>query len=243
MVIQSLNDLSITIHEIGKRYDIKNFVDEFKSSVREINNKAWEEIDTIRPVDIGEGTPLEKILLLSSILSDEDLEKLAKVSDKLNRKYHYDIFSKECEIVRKTFLEDRSEYFSTKVITSSKQDKAGWLSSYAELTGMSDLMLGAWINKILERIYPYSLNIVYEDLNGKIIKTKIVHRTPVVTNEFIECPLIARYHGSNGYDQFLLNSFFDIKKNKWTHIPIRMIVSLSSPDGINLDDLDLSTDE
>ena len=104
---------------------------------------------------------------------------------------------------------------------------------------MSDLMLGAWIKKILERIYPYALDVDYEDLNGKIITTKIIHRDPVITNNYIECPLISRYHGTNGYDQFLLNSFFDGIKNKWTYIPIRLIVNLVSPDGINLDDLDL----
>ena len=86
MVVKSLNDLSITIHEIGKKYDIKNFVSEFKTSVKEINNQAWDEIDSVRPTDVGEGTPLEKIMLLSSILSDEDLQKVVKVSEKLNTK-------------------------------------------------------------------------------------------------------------------------------------------------------------
>jgi len=239
MVVQSLNDLSITIHEIGKRYDIKNFVTEFKSSVREINNQAWEEIDTIRPTDVGEGTPLEKIMLLSNILSDEDLQKVIKVSEKLNTKYHYDIFSKECENIRKAFLEERNEYFSVKAIKGSKQSDVGGLNSYVELTGMSDLMLGSWIRKILERIYPYALDIEYEDLNGRIVKTEISHRQPVVTENYVDCPLISRYHGSNGYDQFLLNSFYDRKKSKWVYIPIRLIVNLSSPDGIKLDDLDL----
>jgi len=243
MVVQSLNDLSITIHEIGKRYDIKNFVTEFKLSVKEINSRAWEEIEILRPTDVGEGTPLEKILLLSSVLSDEDLQKVVKVSDKLNTKYHYDIFSKECEVVRNAFLEDRTDYFSMKTIRGTKQEKTGWLNSYVELTGMSDLMLGSWINKVLERIYPYSLDIKYEDLNGKIIKTKIVHRNAVVADDFVECPLISRYHGTNGYDQFLLNSFFDIKKNTWTYIPIRLIVDLSSADGISIDDLDLPENE
>lgn len=239
MVVKSLNDLSISIHEIGKRYDIKSFVTEFKSSVKEINNKAWDEIDSTRPTDIGEGSPLEKIMLLSSILSDEDLQKVVRVSEKLNTKYNYEDFSKECEKIRKAFLSDRDGYFSVKAIKGSKQKDIGGFNSYVELTGMSDLMLGAWIKKILERIYPYALDVDYEDLNGKIITTKIIHRDPVITNNYIECPLISRYHGTNGYDQFLLNSFFDGIKNKWTYIPIRLIVNLVSPDGINLDDLDL----
>ena len=240
MVVKSLNDLSITIHEIGKRYDIKNFVTEFKSSVKEINSKVWDEIDSVRATDVGEGTPLEKIMLLSSILNDEDLQKVVKVSERLNTKYHYDNFSKECESIRKAFLEDRNEYFSVKAIQGNgKQNDTGGLNSYVELTGMSDLMLGTWIRKVLERIYPYALDIEYEDLNGRIVKTEIVHRESIVTDGFVECPLIPRYHGSNGYDQFLLNSFYDRKKSKWIYIPIRLIVNLTSPDGIKLDDMDL----
>lgn len=239
MLVKSLNDLSITIHEIGKKYDIKNFVTEFKTSVKEINSQAWDEIDTVRATDVGEGTPLEKIMLLSSILSDDDLQKLVKVSEKLNTKYHYDSFSKECEDIRKTFLDERNEYFSVKAVKGNKQNDVGGLNSYVELTGMSDLMLASWIRKVLERIYPYALEVEYEDLAGKINKTEIVHREAIVTDGFIECPLIPRYHGSNGYDQFLMNSFYDRKKSKWIYIPIRLIVNLVSPDGINLDDLDL----
>lgn len=239
MVVKSLNDLSITIHEIGKKYDIKNFVTEFRTSVKEINGKAWDEIDSVRPTDVGEGTPLEKILLLSSILNDEDLQKLMKVSEKLNTKYHYDTFSRECETARKTFLDERDQYFSVKAVRGNKQNDVGGLNSYVELTGMSDLMLSTWIYKVLERIYPYALEVEYEDLNGRIVKTEIVHREPIVMDGFVECPLIPRYHGSNGYDQFLLHSFYDRKKGKWIYIPVRLIVNLISPEGINLDDLDL----
>jgi hypothetical protein len=242
MVVKSLNDLSITIHEIGKKYDIKNFVTEFKSSIKEVNNQAWDEIDALRPTDVGESTPLEKIMLLSSILNDEELQKVVKISEKLNTKYHYDNFSKECETVRKAFLESRNDYFSVKAVNGSKSNDVGGLNSYVELTGMSDLMLGSWIRKILERIYPYSLDIEYEDMNGKIVKTKIIHRQPVITENYVDCPLISRYHGTNGYDQFLLQSFYNSEKNKWVYIPVRLIVNLSSPDGINLDDLDLPDD-
>ena len=61
----------------------------------------------------------------------------------------------------------------------------------------------------------------------------------MVSDNYVECPLIPRYHGSNGYDQFLLNSYYDSNKMKWVYITIRLIVNLSSPDGINIDDLDL----
>jgi hypothetical protein len=237
--VKSLNDLSIKIHEIGKKYDIKSFVTEFKTSVREINQKAWDEIDTITASEVSEATPLSKIMLMSSILNDEDLSRVMKVSESLNKKYHYETFSKECEVVRRKFLEERNNYFSVKAIQTTKGQDTGGLNSYVEITGMSDMMLGSWIYKILERIYPYTLDIEYETLNGSRVKTQIVHKNNIVSDNYIECPLIPRYHGSNGYDQFLLNSYYDNNKMKWIYIPVRLIVNLSSPDGINLDDLDL----
>jgi hypothetical protein len=197
--VKSLNDLSIKIHEIGKKYDIKSFVSEFKTSVREVNQKAWDEIDSITASDVFESTPLSKIMLMSSILDDDDLSKVIKISESLNKKYHYETFSKECEVVRRKFLDDRSNYFSVKAIQTTKGQDTGGLNSYVEITGMSDMMLGSWIYKILERIYPYSLDIEYENLNGAITKTKIVHKNNMVSDNYVECPLIPRYHGSNGY--------------------------------------------
>jgi hypothetical protein len=238
--VKSLNDLSIKIHEIGKKYDIKSFVTEFKKSIYEINHKAWDEIDSITASDLSEATPLSKIMLMSSILNDDELFKVMKVSESLNKKYHYETFSQECEVVRRKFLEERDGYFSAKAIRNTKEKDTGEINSYFEITGMSDMMLGSWINKVLERIYPYCLDIEYENLNGSKVKTKIAHKNTIVSSNFVECPLIPRYHGSNGYDQFLLNSYYDINKMKWVYIPLRLIVSLTSPDGINVDDLDLN---
>ena len=59
--VKSLNDLSIKIHEIGKKYDIKSFVSEFKTSVREVNQKAWDEIDSVTASDVFESTPLSEL--------------------------------------------------------------------------------------------------------------------------------------------------------------------------------------
>jgi hypothetical protein len=42
----------------------------------------------------------------------------------------------------------------------------------------------------------------------------------------VEAPLIDRHHGINAYDSFLLRSFYDIKKNDWVYIPIRLIIKI-----------------
>ena len=84
MVVKSLNDLSITIHEIGKRYNIQNYIDEFRTSMtNEVSQKFWDEFNSIRTTPVGEiANPLEKIMLLSSVISNEELEKVSKINQR-----------------------------------------------------------------------------------------------------------------------------------------------------------------
>ena len=60
-----------------------------------------------------------------------------------------------------------------------------------------------------------------------------------MSDDFVEAPLIDRYHGINAYDSFLLHSFFDVYRNKWIYIPVKLIVSLKCEDDIE----DLDVDE
>lgn len=242
MVVGSLNDLSITIHEIGKRYNIQNYIDEFKTSLTaEVNAKFWDEFDTLRTSTGSEIiNPLEKIMLLSSLITDDELEKVTKINKRLDQKYSYSNFVKECESARQAFLRERKTYFSMKVAKKHSEDSGnGGLGTYLDITGMTDVMLGEWLDMLLEKIYPNHLDIEYEDLNGKRVKTRISHRVCVVGKDYIEAPLIDRYHGSNAYDQFYLHSVYDIKKRKWIYIPMRLIVSVKSED-IDIDELDIT---
>lgn len=242
MVVNSLNDLSITIHEIGKRYNIQNYIDEFKTSMTaEVNSKFWEEFDTLRsasPSDVI--NPLEKIILISSVITDSELEKVSKINKRLDLKYKYTDFVKECESARQAFLRERKTYFSMKVAKKHSDETGnGGLGTYFDITGMTDVMLAEWLDSLMEKIYPNHIDIEYEDMSGKRIKTKISHRICVVGKDFVEAPLIDRYHGSNAYDQFYLHSVFDIKKRKWIYIPVRLIISVKSED-FDIEGLDLS---
>jgi uncharacterized protein (DUF2344 family) len=242
MVVNSLNDLSITIHEIGKRYNIQNYIDEFKTSLTsEVNPKFWEEFETLRYSSGSEVVnPLEKIMLLSSVITDEELEKVSKINKRLEQKYAYSDFVKECESARQAFLRERKTYFSMKVAKKHSDDSGnGGLGTYFDITGMTDVMLAEWLDSMLEKIYPNHLDIEYEDMNGKRVKTKISHRVCVVGKDFVEAPLIDRYHGSNAYDQFYLHSVYDTKKRKWVYLPMRLIISVKS-DEIDIDGLDVT---
>ena len=241
MLVNSLNDLSITIHEIGKRYNIQNYMEEFRTSMTsEVNPKFWDEFDTLRSNSKSEiVNPLEKIIMMSSVISDDQLEKVSKINKRLELKYSFADFLKECESARQAFLRERKTYFSIKVAKKHTDDSGnGAFSTYFDITGMTDVMLAEWIDLVLEKVYPGHLNIEYEDMDGKHVKTKITHRVCVIGKEFIEAPLIDRYHGSNAYDQFLLHSMYDIKKRKWVYVPMRLIVSVKSDD-LNLDGIDL----
>jgi hypothetical protein len=242
MVVKSLGDLSIAIHEIGKKYDIDGYVKEFRSSLTtEINPKFWDSLDGIRKgSDAEDASPVEKIMLLSSLITEDELDKVTQINKKLEGKYKYEQFVRECEHARQSFLHERKSYFSMRVAKKHSDDSGnGGFGSYFEVTGMTDIMLSEWIDALLKNIYPNHLDIEYEDINGKRVKTKISHRICVVTPEYVEAPLIDRYHGSSGYDQFYLHSVYDIKKRKWIYIPMRLIVDVSMEDGTPLADLDI----
>ena len=117
MVVNSLNDLSITIHEIGKRYNIQGYINDFKTSMSsEINPKFWEEFNNLRLAAASEiVSPLENIMLLSSGITEEELDKVSKINKILDQKYSYSDFIKECESARQAFLRERKTYFSMKV--------------------------------------------------------------------------------------------------------------------------------
>lgn len=242
MVVKSLNDLSITIHEIGKRYDIDQYIDEFRSSMtKEIDPKFWDEYEYLRSASSSDIiNPMDKLMLLSGAISDEDMEKVSKISKKLEKKYQYTDFLKECESARAAFLRERKTYFSMKVAKKHSEETGnGGLGTYFDVTGMTDVMLAHWLDTILEKIYPKTLNLEYEDMSGKVVKTTISHKVCVVDREAVEAPLIDRYHGNNAYDQFLLHSVYDTKKRKWVYVPIRLIIAVKSDD-IDIDSLDIS---
>ena len=218
MVVNSLNDLSISIHDIGRRYQIQSYIEEFRQSIgEEVSDRFWDDFDsTVRTISVGEVVnPLEKIILMSSMITDEELEKVSKINQRLDRKYGYTNFIKECSHARQTFLRERNNYFAMKVAKKHSDDSSnGGLGTYFDVTGMTDVMLAEWLDAALSAVYPNHIDIEYEDMSGRRIKTKITHRICVVGRDYVEAPLIDRYHGTNAYDQFLLHSVYDIKKDR-----------------------------
>jgi hypothetical protein len=220
--IKSLNDLTIALHEVNKKYKIEDFIEAYRKAIGEGSDTILEELK----VDPS-ANPFQKIINISGKITDDMIEKLIESTSVLTETYNYHEYLDECNSLRNTFLKDRKNYFSSKVVVGSKKrDSNSNISNIFELSGTADIVLGDFLDKALTKIYPNHLEIVYENLNGERIKTKIRHRPLAITKEHIEAPLIDRHHGINAYDSFLLRSFYDIKKNDWIYIPIRLIVKI-----------------
>jgi len=220
--IESLNDLSITIHEINKHYNINNFVDECKREMGSLSDLLMTGLSG----NDGLINPVRRILELSKVVPDGDLDRMIDVCEKLNIKYDYTRYLTECENARGSFLKDRSDYFSAKVL--SKPDRKDESLNIFDLSATTDYLLADWIDKILQRLKGNSIQIIYEDLNGKTVRDHIRHHPEILFHKdgSIETRLIDRHHGLNAYDSFLLRSFYSSLHGRWVLIPIRLIIKL-----------------
>jgi hypothetical protein len=234
--IASLNDLSISIHLINKKYKIKEFIEEYRNKISEVNETLRKEL--ISPD--GLTNPVQKVMLVSQDLTDEELDKTVQIVENLSSKYDYISYLEECETARRTFIKEREDYFAIKA-TKSQAKIVDEVTTLFELSGVSEQMFARWIDIVIQKISPKTLEIEYEDLDGKRKKAKVKHKTIAVEDEFVEAPLIDRYHGINAYDAFLLHSFFDVHLNKWIYIPVKLIMSIKSEE--DLEDISNLEDE
>jgi hypothetical protein len=230
--IPSLNDLSISLHLINKKYKIKDFIEEYRKEISTINDLLRQELIT----SDGLTNPVQKVVQISQMLTEEELDQTIEVVEKLSHKYDYTSYIEECETIRRNFMVDRENYFAVKA-TKSQAKIVDEVTTIFELTGTSEIIFSKWMDKILEKIQPKTLEIDYEDIDGKRKKAKAKHKVASMSDDFVEAPLIDRYHGINAYDSFLLHSFFDVYQNKWIYIPVKLIISLRCDDDI--DDLDV----
>lgn len=233
--VQSLNDLSISIHLINKKYKIKEFIEEYRNRISEVNDILRQELIAAD----GLTNPVQKVIQVSQLLTEEEIDKTVQIVESLTSKYDYNSYIQECENIRKVFMNDRDDYFAIKA-TKSQAKIVDEVTTLFELTGASEVILSKWLDAIVEKISPRSLEIDYEDLDGKRKKARVKYRNASLNDDFVEAPLIDRYHGINAYDSFLLHSFFDCDKNKWIYIPVKLIVSIKADEDIedilNVDD-------
>ena len=234
--IPSLNDLSINLHLINKKYKIKDFIEEYREEISKINDILRQELVT----SDGLTNPVQKVVQISQLLTEEELDQTIQVVEKLTHKYDYTSYIEECETIRKNFMVDRENYFAVKA-TKSQAKIVDEVTTIFELTGTSEMIFSKWLDKILEKIQPKTLEVDYEDIDGRRKKAKVKHKFASMSDDYVEAPLIDRYHGINAYDSFLLHSFFDVYQNKWIYIPVKLIVSLKCEEDI--EDIDVGEEK
>ena len=167
--IKSINDLSITLHEINKEYKIQEFIDIFKKSVGKTNANMLENIRQDTSTNI-----FQKITNLSDKITETTMENMITFFNKLNETCNYDEYMEKCGSTRSSFLKDRKNYFSSKAILDMSKSVEEY--SIFDLTGTAELILGDFLDKLLYKIYPAHLDIVYENASGKKITKKLRHR-------------------------------------------------------------------
>lgn len=219
--IKSLNDLTIALHEVNKKYKIEDFIEAYRKTIGDSSDDLLTELK-----NDGAFNPFQKIINVSNKITEDIVEKIIESTADLTENYKYDEYLDECGSLRNTFLKDRKNYFASKVINNKTKEENSNIFNIFEMSGTADIVLGDFLDKVLIKIYPSHLNIVYEALNGSKIKAKLRHKPLKITKEHVEAPLIDRYHGINAYDSFLLRSFWDIKTNDWIYIPIRLIIKV-----------------
>ena len=73
--LQSLNDLSISIHLINKKYKIKEFIQEYRNKISEVNNLLRDELISAN----GFSNPVQKVILVSQQLTEEEIDKTVAI--------------------------------------------------------------------------------------------------------------------------------------------------------------------
>ena len=131
--IKSLNDLTIALHLINKKYKIEDYIEAYKKAVGSSSMKILEDLkmDTT-------SNPFQKIISFSSKISEEMIESMIAATAGLSG-YNYDEYLEECNSLREVFLKDRKTYFSSKVIFNTNKKKDG-TSNIFELSGTADLV-------------------------------------------------------------------------------------------------------
>lgn len=216
--IPSANDLSIIIHQINKKYNVKGFFEEYISicdSLGGVNINELEEKNS---------SEYDKMVFDKFLEDNKSNEDLITSMRTLVEKYRYMEYLRECEYARKVFFAERKDYFRNEIVITSKSRKPIFSDDRIE-----ELAISSWIDSKLIEIDPNPMYVKYEDLDGKIKEVSIMHKNYVFHEDYIEGPMIDKQSGHSNYDSFVLHSFYNKTEKKWIYVPVKLIIKLHSP--------------
>lgn len=235
--IKSLNELTRMLDELSQEYSMKEFLSSLKRRLSRMKINFFDQSSEKK----GLVNPVQAVLAAKNNLSEDQLLKVLRVMEDLKVKYRYDEYMGKCDKLREEFLNERSDYFASKMsrpISEIDTKKSKMSTILYDMLGVSDVVLSNWIESVLVQIKPETLSIDYEDLDGTVKNANIRHEPVRVTLDYVSAPLIDRYCGNSHFDSFLLRSFFDADEKEWMYIPLRFIIEVKSANNkINLETL------
>lgn len=227
----SANDLSLSIHNVYKKYAMKAYYEEYcQLMIEYANTETAEKIK----VAFGEGNNV--LLLHNSVvdfinttkMTETDTIRFLSRAAEIQAKHPFEKYCRECSAIRKSFLAERSAYFYNKLqcMTIIQDSIVEEVQSY--IGTFQDSLLSKWIDNSLKRIRPKGIHVKYEDLTGKVHTIYAIHKESSFTEEYNEAQLIDRYSGTGIFDSFLLHSFYNAITSKWVYVPIALIIEMKS---------------
>jgi len=229
MVLQkkySANDLTIDIHELYKKYNMIGYYKECCSIMMEhADEDLKKQLESA--FEHSNNTPLLHQSILEFIdRSNMTPEKADEFIDKtigIQEKYNFEQYSKECSNLRIKFLNERKDYLrnNIKFMTLNKKNKHVDLPS--NVNNFHDMVLAKWLDDIIEQTKPSSMELTYEDLNGKISTITIAYKEDSLNEDTIDTRPIDRFSGMGIFDSFVLHAFYDIVHREWKYVPVSLI--------------------
>lgn len=228
--LQTANDLTISVHGLYKKY---NMIEYYKECCQLMINYAPREMQK-KLQDALDGADTNPFLVHESIIDfieqskmpTELAEKFVEDTMRIQMKYPFLQYSKECAALRKAFFKERKNYFfnTMQFLSIIQKQPVSKEDEFFQIECFQDILLSKWIDETLKKISPKSLEITYEDLTGKIHTINVCHKEATFHDEYIEAPLINRKSGICIFDSLLLHSFHDSKK--WIYVPIPLIINI-----------------
>jgi hypothetical protein len=228
----SANDLSLSIHEVYKKYQMKSYYKDYcdmmsRYSSPEVSEKIQSAFSEGNNVLALHNSVVD--FINNANLNEEETENFVAEANKLQTKYPFQSYCRECIKLRRNFLQERLDYFYNKIQcikivrdTDTTQDISNHIYAF------QDSLLSKWIDNSIRKIKPKGIDIKYEDLTGKINNIHAVHKDSSFNTEYSEAQLIDRYSGICIFDAFLLHSFYDQITHKWVYVPVTLIIDMKS---------------
>jgi len=230
-ITRSANDMIIDVHSLHKQYKVEEYYTEIKNIIvsKSKDTATYNKLkDILYSSDIKTGSELHRVIVneVASFSPDDQLEIIDEIGA-IQQKFKYDEYCKKVIGLKKEFMANREDYFWNKFVCTQIVDRAP-----SEITtdpkSFKDRILSVWIDLSLIKIKNDTIDITYEDMNGKIRTIKAKHHEPKLSPDYIESNLIDRYIGVGFLDSFYVHGLYDVITNTHVAVPISLIIDMYS---------------